>query len=177
MNENEQLALIDGESEEALLLPQEEVQKRYTGRTADRLRQKRNHILDLLGIELPIEEIAQRTESSTRIVKLLGAKYSQTVAGNLRHFSQLFKAKAARFLFLAQTKEGDAKFSDLIAAASFLSQRGMEMEAASYGQPQPNEGSVNVEEVNPALVSAREFVKQLNAPRPECERAVVEVSA
>jgi hypothetical protein len=151
--------LLEGESDEALLVPREVAAKRYTATTADKLEERRNHILDLLSFNLPINFIAERTGCSHRIVSLLGAKHCQTVATNAVAFAGVLKAKAAKFLFFAEQKAPDAKFGELMVGVGIATQRAEEMEARAGGAADLN-GVTEVEQVNEQAEAARKWLSQ-----------------
>lgn len=152
-----QLSLIEAESDEALLIPRHEMEKRYTARTVAKVELKRNYILDLLAFGLPIETIAEKTHASTRIVQRLGALYSQQVAADAMKFAQVLKAKAAKFLFLAEQKAEGAKFGELMVGVGIAMQRAQEAElGASSLLP---DTAIDVGEESEGLRAARKFLE------------------
>lgn len=160
MNETEQqMSLIAGESDEALLVPRTEAAKRFTGATVDKLELKRNYILDLLGFGMPVETVAERTGASTRVVNLLGAKYAQLVASRNLEFAKVLKAKAAEFLFYASQKAPQAKFGELMVGVGIAAQRGLELEIAGAAV-HPEDAALDIESESPALAKAREFLEK-----------------
>lgn len=166
MTDTEQLSLIDGESEEALLLPAEEARKRYTGSTAEKLEVRRNLILLALGAGFAVEYIAREAHCSTRTVKILGAKYATQAARSTGEMCKVLGSLAMKAAFHLDQKLTDAKPGELGVIMGIALQRKLEMEAYGSGQGDPGE-VVDVESVNPALQSAREFVKQLEQPKPQ----------
>jgi hypothetical protein len=157
MDATTQLSLIEGESDEAMLVPREVAAKRYTAATADKLEARRNHILDLLAFNLPINFIAERTGCNHRIVSLIGAKHCQVVATNAVAFAGVLKAKAAKFLFFAEQKAPDAKFGELMVGVGIATQRAEEMEARAAGTADLA-AVTDVEVVNERAEAARKWL-------------------
>jgi hypothetical protein len=151
-----QLALIDGESDEALLLNGDEFQKRFTGTTAEKLEVKRNGIVALFGCGLPVNFIAQTMHCSERIVKLLGAKYSGLAANSSKEMGKVLGGLAMKAAFHIDQKMGDARVGELGVVMGIALQRKQEMELAGMMSPE-NEDVVDLEEESPALKSARKF--------------------
>jgi hypothetical protein len=164
MDATQQLSLIEGESDEALLVPREVAAKRYTAATADKLEARRNHILDLLAFNLPINFIAERTGCNHRIVSLIGAKHCQIVATNAVAFAGVLKAKAAKFLFFAEQKAPDAKFGELMVGVGIATQRAEELETRAASTA--DLGAVtDVEVVNERAEAARQWLEQRRIAR------------
>jgi hypothetical protein len=161
---SDQLTLIEAGSDDALLLPRAEMEKRYTGKTVARIETKRNYILDLLAVGLPIEIIAKRTHSNKRIVVALGALYAQQVASDSMRFAQALRAKASRFLFLADQKAGDAKFGELMVGVGIATQRAQELEAGASALTDFAE-TIDADAESEGLRKFREGLKTLNGDR------------
>lgn len=167
---SDQLTLLEGESDEALLIPHATATKRYTAATADKLEHRRKHILDLLTFNLPVSFIAERTGCSHRIVTLLGAKYAQEISSNAPTFASVLKAKAAKFLFLAEQKAEGARFGELMVGVGIATQRAEEMEARAAGTLDPA-SSTDVDVVDEKLEAARKWLEQKNVKQLEAVKA------
>lgn len=157
-----QLSLIDGESDEALLLPPDKARKIYNAKIAGKLELRRNYVLDLLAFGVPVEVIEEKTHTCRRIIGQLGSQYAEQVASNGMQFARLFKSKAAKFLMLADAKADTAGFGALMVGAGIAAQRGQEAEMAAVPMGDENAGAIDVESENPALASARKFLEQKN---------------
>jgi hypothetical protein len=159
---NEQMALIDGESDEALMLPQDEVAKRFTGTTVARLEEKRNGIVALFGCGLPVNYIAQVMHCSEKIVKLLGAKYSGLAARSSQEMGKVLGGLAMKAAFHIDQKMGDARVGELGVVMGIALQRKQEMELAGSAQDDPS-GAIEMETESPELASARKFLETRSA--------------
>lgn len=161
---SDQLPLIAEESDEALLLPREQMAKRFTASTVLKLELKRNYICDLLAFGFPVESIAEKTQSSTRIVKIIGAKCTEQVSRNIKDVVAVLRAKAMRATFYAEQRLPDAKLSELSVFIGVLLQRAQEAEAGGLGALQPEETAIDVETVDPRRAAFVERLKQLAPP-------------
>ena len=161
---DEQLPLINGESDEALLLPHEEAAKRYTGKTVEKLERIRNGIVMALGCGLPVYFIAQEMHCSERIVKLLGAKYSGLAAASSKEMGKVLGGLAMKAAFHIDQKMGDARVGELGVVMGIALQRKQEMELAGSAAEDP-QGAIEAEEVSPALESARKFLENRNGAK------------
>ena len=155
---DEQLPLINGESDEALLLPHEEAAKRYTGKTVEKLERIRNGIVMALGCGLPVYFIAQEMHCSERIVKLLGAKYSGLAAASSKEMGKVLGGLAMKAAFHIDQKMGDARVGELGVVMGIALQRKQEMELAGSAAEDP-QGAIEMETESPALASARKFLE------------------
>jgi len=158
---NEQLALIDGESDEAMMLPRDEAVKRYTARTAEKLEIRRDCILALIGCGLPVDFIAEKAHCSSRIVKLLGAKYATAVAQNTRKMCDVLGALAMKAAFHLDGKLADARPGELGVIMGISLQRKQEMELG-LTPLDDGEKAIELEQESPALASARKFLEERN---------------
>lgn len=160
MNMNDQLTLIEAESDEALLLPMAELSKRFTGTTANKIEMKRNYICDLLAFGFPVDSIAVKTGSSTRIVKAIGAICAEQVSHNISDVVKILRQKALKATFYADQKMPEAKLGELSVFIGVALQRAQEAEAAAAGGLGPEDGAIDIETENPAVKSVREFLQQ-----------------
>jgi hypothetical protein len=152
----QQLSLIDGESDEALMLPRDEAQKRFTASTVEKLETKRNGIVALFGCGLPVYFIAETMKCNDRIVKLLGAKYSGLAASSAKEMGKVLGALAMKAAFHIDQKMADAKVGELGVVMGISLQRKQEMELAG-GAVEDVNGAIEAETESPALASARKF--------------------
>lgn len=156
---SQQLDLIEAESDEALLLPREEASKRYTARVAEKQEIRRDCILALLGCGLPLNYVATVAHCSRRVVKLLGAKYATAAARSTNEMCKVLGSLAMKAAFHIDQKMGDAKAGELGVIMGISLQRKQEMEAMSAGAFDPND-VIEIQETNPALVSARKRIAE-----------------
>lgn len=156
----QQLALIEAESDDALLLPREEAAKRYTASGAEKIAHRRDCILAMIGWGMPADQIAKHAHCNHRIVKALGAKYSQRVADSTSDMVKFLRTLALKAAFLAGQKLEDAKVGELSVFMGVALQRSQEMEMASAGATDVNE-SIDVEADDPKRAAFVERLKQL----------------
>ncbi len=139
MSDEQQLTLIEGESDEALLVPLALAEKVYTATTVERNELKKRFICEMLAWGYDIEMVAGKAQCSTRIVKLLGAKFAEDVASNAVQFADVMDRTAAKILFLIQQKAPDAKFGELGVTFGIVKQRATETRLAAGMAPGPEE--------------------------------------
>lgn len=155
----EQLDLISGESDEALMLPNDEATKRFTATTVEKLEVKRNGIVALFGCGMPVNFIATTMHCNERIVKLLGAKYSGLAAQSSKEMGKVLGGLAMKAAFHIDQKMGDARVGELGVVMGIALQRKQEMELAGSAA-EDTAGAIDLEQESPALASAREFLTQ-----------------
>jgi hypothetical protein len=158
---NDQLALIEVSDEEALLLPTEQLRKRYTAGQAQKIDWKRDCIKALLACGLPIETVALKAHVNERIVKEILAIYAASIAADMGAFGDYAMSRAAKFLALADQKAHAAPFKEQIAAASFIGKMGMDMKLASTGMDSAEQPAIDVENENEQLQRAREWLQKM----------------
>lgn len=129
--------------------------------------EKREWIIDLMAIGLPVDAISKRTGVSQRLVNEIGVMYRQQLEVNARNMAKYFKRLSLKCAFYADQKASKAGFSELAVASGIFAQKGMELELASMSGIEERE-TIDVETENPALKSAREFVKQLGNGNSDC---------
>lgn len=162
---SDQLPLIEAESDEALMLPREAMQKRYTATTVERIEIKRDYILEMFAWGYETATIAQKAHCSTRIVNLLGAKYSQQVAANMGDVVKVLRAKAMKAAFYAEAAMPNAKLGELGVFMGIALQRAQEAELASAGAGQPLEDAIEMQKDDPQRTAFLERLKQLQPVR------------
>src|SRR4029077_4340611 len=123
---------------------------------------KRDYILDLIAMGLPVERIAEKTHSSTRIVNLLGAKYSQQVAANTSDIVKVLRAGAMKAAFYANEKMPGAKLGELGVFMGISLQRASEMELIAAGTADLKDGAIDVEADDGELRKFREGLRRLS---------------
>lgn len=159
--DNTQLALMDGESEDALLVPPTQAAKLYTGKIVAQNELKKRYICELIAWGYTIEDIARKAGCSTRIVKALGAKFAEDVARNATEFADVMDQKAARLLFLIEQKADSAKFGELGVTFGILKQRATETRLAAGSMAEPVE-ALEIAPADDALEKFRAGLKKLN---------------
>ncbi len=124
MNQDEQLALLDADADDALFVPREDLAKRYTAEQAKGIEAKGETILVLFGYGVPVERIAQLQHVNVRTVNALVAKSAEKVARNRQECAQALHTLGMGWFGLAKAKEHEAKFSELVVAGGIAMQRG-----------------------------------------------------
>jgi hypothetical protein len=127
----DQPALFDHESESAIFLSVDELSKRYTSEQALAVDWKRRAVVLLLATGMPAEVIARELNMSTRTVGAVAAKCSEKVAGSRKEFAGFLMEKGGRWFGLAQAKESEATFLNLVMAGSLAVQRAAELQLTS----------------------------------------------
>lgn len=157
----EQLSLLNGESDDALLFSREEATKRYTASTAEKLEIRRDCILALLGTGMPADLIAKHAHCSDRIVRLLGAKYAQVVAANTLDMVKVLRSLAMKAAFMAGQKLEEAKVGELGVLMGIALQRGQEMEMAGGALAHQEDVTIELKEEDPRRIAFIENLKRI----------------
>lgn len=124
---NNQVALFEHDSDDALFVDREDAKKRYTAKQFSAIEAKRELILLCVGAGMPVEAIARAGGVNVRTVQALAANNAQQVAGNREAMVAALQKMGMRWLGLAQAREGDAKFSELVVGMGIAIQRGNEL--------------------------------------------------
>lgn len=172
-----QLDLLTGDSEDALLFSREEAAKRFTATTAEKLEIRRDCILALIGTGMPPDMIAKHAHCGEQTVKLLGAKYAQTVAANTLQMVQVLRSLAMKAAYLAGTKMDDAKVSELSVFMGIALQRSQEMEMAGGALAHEEDTTIDLKEEDPRRIAFIENLKRLESAELETSNAVGESNA
>lgn len=125
---SDQAVLFELEDDSALLLPAEQVQKRYTAEQADKIERLREAVLMLVPC-WPVERIASQLHLSTRTVRTLALGSSEKVAGFSREYGESLLRLSARWLALARMKEDEASPKDLAVMAGIVMQNARDLVA------------------------------------------------
>ena len=127
--EADQPALFQFSEESVLLLPREEVRKRYTARDAGRIEGLRQAVTMLLSARWPAETIAREMHISRRTVEAIAVQSSAEVAEFSKQYARVLVGVGSEFLALARTKQHEATFKDLVIGFGIVTQRGSELNA------------------------------------------------
>lgn len=153
------------EFEEALMLPGEELRKRYTAAQAEKLEWRRDGALLMLAYKIPKEQIAASLRMNLRTLDALVISQAQIYAGFTEAFARRLMSHAGAAVELAMTKMGEASFLQLTTGAGILADKAM---ALKGGLPSAGEEvTIDLKEEDPALKSAREFLKLKDARKHE----------
>jgi hypothetical protein len=124
---SQQPALFAEQDDEAMLLPQPEIAKRYSGKIADKLEFKRNAILMLLGAGYPVDTISVQLHANKRTVTELAKRCAEKVARFNKEFADILLSTGSRWVGLARTKEDGASFRDLTIGAGIVMQHARDL--------------------------------------------------
>lgn len=119
--------LFSGESDAAFFLSEDQLAKRYTADQAQAVSWKREAVCMLVAAGWPIQDIATRLHMNTRTVIALAGVHASKVAGDKKTFGKILHGLGARWFGLAQAREGEAEFRDLVIAGGIATQRGSEV--------------------------------------------------
>jgi len=163
-----ELPLIGAEEpfEEALLLPQEDVAKRYTAEHARQIQWRRDAAIYMLAHGLPVHDIARICHMNTRLVSALATKEAQKYAAFSEDYAHGLLASAAGDIALADTKKQDADYKDLVQGARWKTQSALEVKLIGAGGDAVEAMDV-VGEESPALKKFREELAKSRKQKAE----------
>lgn len=160
--ELEQLALLpEPEFEEALVLPPEEVAKRYTATNGKAITERREQMVKMLSLQMDIKDICWIMRANHRTVQAVAAQEGQKIGIISRELEGVLKAEAMADLMVARTKRGEASYKDLHIGAGIKLQHAAAMQLISAGTTE--EAAVEVEADDPRRLAFLEKLKQLEA--------------
>lgn len=158
--ELEQAALFSEEPfEEALLLPPDEIKKKYTGANGEKMVWRQEAALYMLGRQCPAADIARVLHMNLRVIAALAAQHGRKLAGFTEAFAQELASSAAADFALAETKRDQASYKDLNIGAGIKMTHAMGLKLAGVGSTMDD--VIELEAENEKLTQAREFLKQL----------------
>lgn len=157
--ELEQLALIDEiPFEEAMVLPLEEVKKRYTAENARQIEWRREACIKLLARQCPATDICDILKMNHRTVGAIAAQEGQKIATFSNQFADSLASSAMSDLALAHTKRDGASYKDLSIGAGIKLTHAVNMKMVGAGGGD-EASAIELEQDNPALQSARKFLE------------------
>ena len=152
------------EFEEALLLPDEHLKKKYTAEQAEKIGWRRDGALLMLAYKVPKEQIAATMHMNLKTLEALVISQAAIFAGFSEQYARRLMTHAGAAFELAMTKMDEASFLQLTTGAGIMADKAM---AIKGGIPAGGEELVvDLVEEDPALKSAREFLK-LKTAKPE----------
>ena len=158
--ELEQAALFDEEPfEEGLLLPNEEIAKRYTGKNGKDMLWRKETAIYMLARQCPAQDIARLLHMNLRVIAALASQNGKQLAGFTEAFAQELLGSAAGDIALAETKKHDASYKDLNIGAGIKMTHAVNLKLAGMGGAMDN--AIELEAENEKLAQAREFLKRL----------------
>ena len=130
-----QMILLEGESDEALLMSHEHRVKIFTAAGAQKIEERLDPILTLIACRLSIARVAERCHISNHTVAALILQHGGRIAADMAEFAGWTAEVSAGFLALALQKAAtelkDIPFKDLVAAHSFVGKLSLDMKVAS----------------------------------------------
>ena len=123
----DQPPLFQFSEENLLLLPRDEIRKRYTVRDAGRIEGLRQAVTMLLSARWPAETIAREMHISRRTVEAIAVQSSAEVANFSKEYARILVGVGSEFLALARTKQHEATFKDLMVGFGIVTQRSQEL--------------------------------------------------
>jgi hypothetical protein len=154
----EQLALLDEVPfEEAMVLPVEEVRKRYTAENSRQIEWRREACVKLLARQCPAIDIADILKMNPRTIAAVAAQEGQKIAAFSHALADTLAGSAMSDLALADTKKHGASYKDLHIGAGIKLTHAVAMKMVGATGEDP--GVIELEAENPALQSARRFLE------------------
>jgi hypothetical protein len=156
---DEQMPLIEAESDEALLLPREELRKRYTAGQAEKVEWRRDCIVAMLGGGVfTIEQICAAAHANERVVKQIAQMHAAKIAQDLQRCGERFISDAAMTFELAKDKREKAPYRDLMVGGGILATNGLAMKMAGAASGADANPAIEVETVNGKAEEARKWL-------------------
>jgi hypothetical protein len=167
----EQLALLeDYQFEEALLLPPEDVAKRYTAENGKQIEWRRHACLKLIALHCPAEQICDILHMNHRTVAALASQNGAAIAKFSQGFALQLLASGASDIALADTKRHEAGYKDLVIGAGIKFTHAQSLNMMTGASEQP---AIDVDPVDERAEQARAW---LEAKKPKvAEPELVEV--
>lgn len=145
--------------EEAFCLSPEEVAKRYTAENARQIEWRRRACVKLLARQCATQDIEDILGMNRRTVSAIAAQEGQAIAVFSQQYSDTLAASAMSDLAFAQTKRDSAGYKDLHIGAGIKLTHATALKMIGAGG-EDADGLTQLEEENPALVKAREWLKR-----------------
>lgn len=162
----EQLALIDAESDEALLLPDGERRKRYTARQVEKIEARLDCIVTMLAWGIPHDKIAAAAHVNHRTLTTIAGRYAERVGKDALTLAEYAAGKAAKFLYLADQKADGASAKDLAIMHGIVRDTMLNCKAVAGAGEMDN--AIEMEQTNERLEQFREKLKQLKPVEETC---------
>ena len=163
-----QLAGADGQPdfEEALLLPKEQLVKRYTAGQAEKLEWRRDGALLMLAYKIPKEHIAATLRMNVRTLDALIVSQAAKYAQFTEDYAKRLLSHAGAAMEMAMTKMADANFLQLTTGAGIMVDKAMVIKGgvpASSGE----EPVIDVTAEDEDVKKFREGLKNLKSANPK----------
>lgn len=172
--ELEQTALFaEPEFEEALLLPQEEVEKRYTAENAKQIEWRRKACVKLLARQMPAEDIADILSMNHRTVGAIASQEYMKIAGFSEQYADALLSDAASTLAIARGKRESAPYNQLMFGAGVLMTHAAAIKLIGAGVGELE--AVDVETEDPRRREFIERLKQIAPPKTNGETSKAEM--
>ena len=157
---DQQLQLITCESDEALLLPSEMRCKAYTAEQCEKIEERAQMILALIGAGYPVEFITRICGVATRTVQALAGRHAEVIGNNLNLLSTVLMQKGAKYAVMADQKAHEESAKDLVTMSRLNLQSALELRVMGAAI-MPEEALIEMTESNPALVAARAAAQRI----------------
>lgn len=156
---SDQIPLLEGESDDVLLLPSSELRKRYTGAQVDKIEHRRDPIIAMLGSGVfTLERIAAVCHVNVRTVKYLAEMHAASIAKDMAALGDLFLSESAKAVIVARDKRDAASYKDQMVGAGILATNGVAMKQASAGSSAADD-AIDVQQVNEKADAARKWLQ------------------
>lgn len=146
--------------EEALLLENEEIRRRYTGENAKQIEWRRDAAVYMLARQCPVEEIARVLHMNTRLVAAIAAQRGAQFGQFTEKYAQELMASAAGDIALADTKKHEASYLQLVTGAGIKTDKALAIKQLGAMQEDASE-TIDADGESEALKKFREGLKPL----------------
>lgn len=164
--ELQQLALIDEiPFEPDVVLPPEEIKKRYTGTNGARALERREQVVKMLALQISAKDICDILKMSHHTVEAIAAQEAQRVAVLGANVADALMQSAMADFAVAETKRSQASPKDLTIMGGIKMTHATNLRLAGAGVADAAE-AVELEADNPALAAARKFLEERTKRKP-----------
>lgn len=164
--ELEQLSLLDEpEFEDALLLPNDEIKKRYTGEQSKQILWRRDTAAYMLGIGVPKEHIAKLLRMNPRLVTALAMAMTKGTTRLVNEYADALLQMSAEAFAAARLKIEDANYLGLMTGGAILVDKHVALKSMGL-LPATEADAIEVETSDPRRAAFVERVKQLTPAAP-----------
>lgn len=157
--ELQQLALIDDVAfEPEVVLPAEEIAKRYTGTNGKNITERRLQVVKMLALQIPVVNICDILRMNHRTVAAIAAQEGQKIAVFSNEHAEVLARSAMADFALADAKREEAGPKDLaiIGGIKMTHAANLKLVGAGGGA---DAAAIEVKEEDPDVIAMRKFLE------------------
>lgn len=158
--ELQQLALIDDVAfEPEVVLPAEEIAKRYTGTNGKNITERRLQVVKMLALQIPVVNICDILRMNHRTVAAIAAQEGQKIAVFSNEHAEVLARSAMADFALAEARREEAGPKDLaiIGGIKMTHAANLKLVGAGGGA---DAAAIEVKEEDPDVISMRKFLER-----------------